>query len=124
MFQLVGQSDEIKWPVKVPFVDGSGKTQQKTFIAFFPRLPQSEIDEIVKRARVTEEADSQSGDDKLTDDELAKKILIGWDEVTDDQGQPVEFSPAMRDKLLEIFPVRPSVISAWFESISGQKRKN
>lgn len=124
MFQLVGQSDEIKWPVKVAFVDGNGKAMPKTFIAHFPRLSQSEIDEIVKRAKLTEEADSDSVDDKLTDDELARKVLIGWDEVIDDQGQPVEFSPAMRDKLLEIFPVRPSVVKAWFESVSGVKRKN
>lgn len=124
MFQIAGQSDEIKYPVKVQFTEESGKTTTKTFTAHFPRLPQSEIDDLVSRAKPADSGNLLGVVDRLTDDELARKILIGWDDVTDDQGQPVEFSPAMRDKLLDIHPVRPSVIAAWFEQITGGKRKN
>jgi hypothetical protein len=114
MFQLAGQSDHIVYPVKVDFLDGNGKTSPKTFKAHFLRLAQSEIDELIEKSQAKE----------ITDNDLVVKVFVGWDDVTDDQGQPVEFSPVMRDKLLEIYPVRPSVIAAWFESIVGAKRKN
>jgi len=78
-------------------------------------LSQTELDALI----------AQSTAKEIDDNDLATTLLIGWDEVTDAAGEPIEFSPALRDKLLDIYPVRPSVISAWFESISGgAKRKN
>lgn len=114
MFKLATPSDDIAWPVTVPFVDGKGKTINQTFTAKFPRLPQSQLDSLVQQAQ----------DKAISDDELASQILIGWDGVADENGQPIEFNPAIRDQLLDIHPTRSSVITAWFDSLSGGKRKN
>lgn len=114
MFQLATQSDHITYPVTVECLDENGKLAPKKFKAHFARLPQSEIDDLIAKAQAKE----------ITDNDLVDKVLVGWDDVVDDSGKPIEFSPAMRDRLLEIFPVRPSVVTAWFESLSGAKRKN
>lgn len=115
MFQIATQSDHIVYPVTVKFLDGNGKTVPKKFRAHFVRLSQSELDDLIEKSQNKE----------ISDADLADRVFVGWDDVTDDNGQPLEFTPALRDQLLDIYPTRPSVIAAWFESITGgAKRKN
>jgi hypothetical protein len=113
MFKL-DPSPSYTWPVTVPQLTEDGKANTAEFTARFKRLPQSEIDGILKR--------TQAGE--LSDEALAEMILVGWDGVQDANGQPLPVSPETRKTLLDVVPVRPAVIRAWFESVSGAPRKN
>lgn len=113
MFQLIQQSESIKWPVKVDLVDANGGVIQRSFKAKFKRLSQEEIDAAI----------AATLDGSLSDQEHAQNILVGWDEINDEDGNPLEFTPDNRDKVLNIHPVRPSIIEAWFECVKARKKK-
>ena len=113
MFKLSLPKD-YSWPVKFDVIDGNGRKQTFSFTATFPRLPQSELDDIMNGTK----------DGQIDDGALADKVLIGWSGVQDEDGNELAFSEANKAQLLETFPVRPSVIKAWFESLTGAPRKN
>lgn len=113
MFKL-DLSEDYPYPVKVEVQGANGKTRTDTFVARFKRLPQSEIDDIVKRSAAGE----------ILDSDVAAQVLVGWDGVCDSNGDEIVFSDSARDRILDFFPVRPAVISAWFASLQGAKAKN
>jgi hypothetical protein len=50
--------------------------------------------------------------------------MVGWEGVFDTNGNDVTFSEESMAALLEISPVRPTIVAAYFESIKTAKRKN
>jgi hypothetical protein len=102
------------YPVTIEIKTEDGKTKKQSFKAKFNRYSQTELDEIIK--------DSQ--DNEINDQQLAEKVLVGWEGIQDADGNDLEFNNENRDVVLDAFPVRPSVIEAWFESLQGAKRKN
>ena len=74
-----------KWPVEVkePSVDRAGEFDTFEFVALFKRVKLSEIE--------------QMGDDSGLP--LLKKVLVGWEGIEDEDGNPVPFS----SKELELF---------------------
>ena len=100
--------------VSVEFPDGDGKTKRATFDAEFRRLSQSELESFQQRV----------SDGILTDSGFAAEVLVGWRGVKDEDDSDLPFSEANRERLLDIYPVRPSVIKAFYESIAGAKAKN
>ena len=114
MFKL-DLSDSYAFPVKIEVIGENGKQTSYSFTGKFKRFSQSEIDDIV--------AQSQAGE--LKDVELAEKVLVGWDkDFLGPDGTPFEYNDENMRLALDTYPVRPSVISAWFESLNGAKRKN
>ena len=103
-----------------------GKREKATFSAVFKRLSQSRINEIqvqvqqrIKSADAGE--DLQGG---ISDLSLADEILVGWDDVTDGDGEAVPFTKAAKAQLLEVPMLASAIIEAFFESLVEQKRKN
>jgi hypothetical protein len=113
MFKI-DTSPSYAWPVTVPQLTEDGKAKDTDFAAYFKRLPQSQVDDLRERAVAG----------TITDQELANTVLVGWDRVQDEAGNPLPYSEENRRALLDVVPVRPSVIKAWFESLSGAPRKN
>jgi len=113
MFKL-SLPNEYAWPIRVDFTCADGRKQTQHFTATFPRLPQSELDELMRGM--------QSGD--IDDATLADRVLVGWSDVQDASGDTLDYSPAAKAALLDTYPVRPSVLKAWFESLTGAKVKN
>lgn len=103
------------WPCRfmVPRADGARHDEQ-TFDVEFRRLSQDEITAMLKRA----------GDDKLSDNELAREILCGWKGVVDAQGAPVPYSEASRDRALAVPGLGSAVMRAFFAAHSGAAAKN
>jgi hypothetical protein len=111
---VISQKASYTWPVTVEFPTDGGKTDRQTFDAEFKRLTQTRINEI--RAAIEANA--------TTDTELAREVLVGWEGVTDGNGEAVPFSERSRDQLLDVPLVSAAVIYAWLGSLTGAKRKN
>lgn len=111
---VISQKASYSWPVEVHFPVDGGKTERQTFDAEFKRLTQTRITEI--RTAIENGATS--------DFELTREILVGWEGVTDGNGEAVPFSERSRDQLLDVPLVAAAVIMAWLGSLTGVKTKN
>lgn len=111
------------WPLRITLADDGGKRTVETLELEFRRLPQSRIDEIVKKAKAAER--SRDDDDDLSDQDLCRELVAGWGEsVVDDNGDRIPFSDKRFNEFLEIQTVPGQVIRGWFESLKDGKRKN
>jgi hypothetical protein len=103
-----------------------GKREKATFSAVFKRLSQTRINEIQvevqRRIKLGEAGEDVQG--AISDVSLADEIMVGWDDVTDGDGEPVPFSKASKAQLLEVPMLASAIIEAYFESLVEQKRKN
>lgn len=113
MFKLA-QSNSYKWPVAVELPADGGRMEKHTFDAEFKRLPQSRIKALTEQVK--------SGD--LTDADFVKEVLVGWKGVLDESGQEVPFSEGTRDALIDVQLVSGALVGAFFESLTGGRRKN
>ena len=101
---------EFDWPVTVRIPIDGGKYASQTFTARF-RLPSK--DEMTNMAAVL-------GDDAAN----ARKVMVGWDGIVDEQKQPVPFSDEALDALLGVPWARVAIWQAFIDASFGIKRKN
>lgn len=113
MFKL-GLSPTYFWAVTVELPGATGVVEKHAFDAEFRRLPASEIGALQR--------DAASG--AIDDNVLLGRVMVGWRGVEDEDGSPLPFTPGNRDRLLDVHPVRPALVRAWFESLEGARRKN
>lgn len=111
---VISQKQTYSWPVTVEFPVDGGKTDRQTFDAEFKRMTQTRINEIR----------SQIERNEVTDTDLAKEVLVGWEGVNDSNGDAVPFTERARDQLLDVPLVAAAVVMAWLGSLTGVKRKN
>lgn len=111
---VISQKSTYSWPVTVEFPTDGGKTERQTFDAEFKRTTQTRINEI--RALI------EKGE--ITDIELAREVLVGWEGVNDANSEVVPFTERSRDQLLDVPLVSSAVVMAWLSSLTGIKRKN
>jgi hypothetical protein len=111
---VLKQSDNYSWPVSFDLPVDGGRHQRETFDAQFKRLPQSRIVEIGK----------QIENGELTDVELAAEVLVGWAGITDDAGKEIPYSQKAVGSLLDVPMLATSIVTAYFNSLKGAKRKN
>jgi hypothetical protein len=100
--------------VKVDMPGDNGKTVQKVFSATFKRLSQSDLDNLVERLNSKD----------LSDSALIDEVMVGWGDVQDESGTPLEFNDTNLAALLDVYPVRPTIVKTFFASIAGAKAKN
>ncbi len=111
MFTL--KSDHrVKWPVKVRMPVDGGR-----FTAVFLMPAQDRVDAIVAEAR----AASAAAD---TDRPILREFFVGFEDVQDETGHALTWSAETRDALLNIPYVRAGVAEAFYEAITGSRRKN
>ena len=108
------QSGTYKWPVTVEVPVDDGRHDKQKFDGEFKRITQSRIREMGQLI--------ETGD--LTDVDLVKEVLVGWDGIEDDQGNELKFSQAKLKQLLDVPMVATAIATAFFDSIAGAKRKN
>jgi hypothetical protein len=53
-----------------------------------------------------------------------RAILIGWEGVVDDSGEPLSFNDAQRDELLDIPYIRVGILNTYNAAMMGAKRGN
>jgi hypothetical protein len=123
---VLKQSDSYSWPVSIKLPADGGKRERQTFDAEFKRLPQSRINEIQdlvqKQIKATEKGESPAVE--ISDLSIADEILVGWDGIVDGDGEPVPYTNASKTMLLDVPMMSGALISAYFESLVEQKRKN
>jgi len=100
--------------VKVDLPADNGKTVQKVFSATFKRLSQSELDSVTDRLSAKE----------LTDSGLINEVMVGWGDVQDENGNQLEFNDTNLAALLDVFPVRPTIVKTFLATLAGAKAKN
>ena len=57
-------------------------------------------------------------------EEQARRVLIGWEGIVDEDDTPVPYSDAMRDQLLDMMFMRVPILRAYVEAVAGAKRGN
>lgn len=108
MFKI-SQSRTFTSPVNFKIPADGGTHQSGSFVAEFKRLTVSEMRDLPK---------------DVSDAEVARRVVVGWNEVADDDGKPLTFSAEAFDKLLDIIGVAPAVVRTFFEAVTGAQEKN
>lgn len=92
---------------KIP-VDG-GTYQTNSFIGEFKRLTLSEMRDLPKEG---------------TDAEMCRRVMVGWNEIADENGTPLPFSSEALDRLLDIVGVASTILQTFFGTLNGVREKN
>jgi len=110
MFKLMDEP-AFDWNVDVgvpagPGEDGENAIRAERFVGRFVALPIAEV---------------QAPDRDIA--EILRRAWRGWRDVQGEDGEPVPFSEAVRDRMLEIAYVRLAVWSAYLEALLGGARR-
>ena len=108
MFKII-QSRTHTAPVTFKTPAAGGTYQTNSFMVEFKRLSVSEVKQLPQDA---------------TDADIARRVVVGWNEVEDGQGNPMPFSADGLEKLLDIVGVAPAIVRTYFECVSGAQEKN
>jgi hypothetical protein len=100
----IKQSDTFSWPVKFRLA-GDGEAVDHEFTAVFKRLTRSKFDQHVKAV--------------TSNVELIREVMVGWAGVTDERGEPLEFTAANLEALLDIPMVNGAIAHAFLDVQSG-----
>lgn len=108
-------SDTFFWPVRfsVPKADGSGYDEQ-TFDTEFRRIGQEAITEMLRRA----------AEQSLSDNALARELVVGWRGVVDKDKAPIPYSEGARDRALAVPGLGSAVMAAFFDAHAKAAAKN
>ena len=109
-------------------VAGKLAGESYNFTAEYAFIDQERIDYLLvasaKRAALLKRGEDDPELEGITSRAIAAEVLVGWAGVTDDEGEPIPFTPAARDKFLQIQGVARAVTDAWGESLEGAKVGN
>lgn len=95
-------------------VDFPGSLKPLKFNAVFRRLDTAEHIALSNKARALE----------ITDKDYCKEVMVGWRGVKSEDGEALDFSDELFDRLLEIYPIPAAIVSGFYESLQGAKSKN
>ncbi len=99
----------------------NGKPIKASFHVKFKRLSTSEFDELAKALNEKDE----EGAPKITNQEIVDQVLTGFgDDLQDEDGKPLEFNSDTVADLCNIFPMRNSIVEAFFAGYVRAKAKN
>ena len=99
-----------KWPVEVqePSESKPGKFEKSEFTAIFKRVKLSELEGISETEGVS----------------MLKKVLVGWEGIADEDGDPVEFSTLELESLADDVDWLKAVLSAYTATYTEAKSGN
>lgn len=99
----------------------NGRGQKISFKVRFKRLSTSEFDALIKSIAATDD----DGKRLVTDQEVVDEVLCGFgDDLLDDNGNALEFTPDNVAALCDVHPIRPAIVQAFFEQYVKAKAKN
>lgn len=112
---IIKKSETYRYPVTFSSPGEDGTPQENTFTAIFSRITEDELQEYANKAVAG----------KINDRKFLQNVLVGWEGITESEGGPeVKFSPATRDKLLNIIGFGKACSRAFFQSVEDAARKN
>lgn len=95
--------------VKVPVANEKGGYDENTFVAIFAHAPSKELEEELI---------------SLTNRELIKRKLVGWEMKDAETNEDVPFTPENLAAALEIPPTPKMIAVAFWEQVNGARAKN
>lgn len=101
----------VKWPVIVDVPQDGGTSKTERFTCEFEILDQSVID-------------ARLADPRGNDIEFLSSVINDWDGVVDEKMQIVPCHEETKRSLLDIPYVRAAALRAYFDAVSGGRRKN
>lgn len=111
------------WPVS-----GELAGHRYSFTAEFAFLDQERIDYLLvasaKREALLKRGEDDPALEGINHRNIAAEFLVGWSGVTDDDGEPIEFTAAAMDRFLRIQGVAGAICKAWTESLEGGRKGN
>ena len=103
------------WPVAVELADDGGDYPAFTFKVRYRRMTQEYARDVATKLNDGIEVDLVA---------VAKEIIVGWDEIADDSGEDVKFTPKALDELLKIPTMAAELVAAWINATAKVKEKN
>ena len=126
MFKLTS-TPQFLAPVTAHIPGDRGKTTKVTFHVLFKRCTLPEYQELMKRlqeSRAEVTADPTSSP-KFGDREFLDEVLEGFgDDLQDENGSPMAFTPGNVDRLCAIYPIQPKIVASFFEHYGKAAEKN
>lgn len=115
MFKIANKPT-YKRSIKVDVPLDMGRTEKQTFIVELKRLSVSETKELVEEAQNRE----------IADEEMLRRYTVGWEGISDENGEPLEFNTVNLEAVMDIPYVRKALMSAFIEDVFGKEaaRKN
>lgn len=108
MFRIASPDATWTHPVRVEVPAGEGRTNTHLFTARFRLLKASKTEALLVDG----------------DAALLREALVGWDDIEDADGSPLEFSPEALDTLLEVAYWRRATVVEYLRFASGLPEKN
>jgi hypothetical protein len=96
--------------VAVNIPNDKGGFDKSTYLGIFKRVSADEVTTL-----------RESG---LSNEDLVRKVLVGWEMKDEDTGEDVPFNKAELEAALQILPFPLSTALAFFESVNGARSKN
>jgi hypothetical protein len=96
---ILKKTASIKWPVTVQKAADGGKFKEYKFDAVFKEIGRDRFNELIE-------------------------ILLGWEKIQDEEGNPIEFNEENKKALLDDFTAMKAVIEAYGKLITGGIEKN
>ena len=102
---VIDQNPTYKWKVVVK-INSDGEVSEEIFTAHFKNISQSRFKEMLKMVE----------DKQIEDVDVAKEVLLGWEDLVDGNGDEVPFNKKTLLQLLEVRGFATAVGFAFFES--------
>lgn len=113
-FRRAGKKESYPFEVAVEMIDDHGKRVECPYKAIFKRLSNTEVMELMTAI--------QRGE--ITDQEVCRKVLDGWEQVLEDDGSPMSFNEDSLKDLLEQQGFARDTTLAWMRSVGKGRVKN
>ena len=110
---VIDQKPTYKCKVVVK-INKDGEVSQEIFTAHFKNISQSRFKEMIKMVE----------DKQIDDMDVAKEVLLGWEDMVDTEGVDVPFNKSTLNQLLEVRGFATAVGFAFMESNQQIYEKN
>jgi len=102
------------WPVIINVPQDSGATQKHEITADFLLLPQDQLDELLASSRESEGS---------VDADILRRVVRRLGDVADADGKPLDYTPALLDRMIQRPYIRSALVTTYFEAAAGKKAK-
>lgn len=107
---VLSKKASFSWPVKIKVPVDNGKHEEKKISLVFKYMTKSALKELINTAK--------------SDDEFCKEIIVGWKDVQDESGNPLEFSAENLALVLDIPAMDKAIAEAYLKSYDQAATKN
>lgn len=107
--RLASQTETYRFKVEVSLPTEKGRFERQDFWLDVRRVSSDELDELVH---------------VKGQDEVVRRVAVGWDGVLDDDNAPLDFSTENLARLLAIPQVRVAMANAYWNNVTDVRQKN